>query len=391
MFKSLLGKATHDGKRTPDDVSHKAEGRKHKGHAHLAGGAHGQPINAAPVSAAMPTAGAPPRPGMSPVRGGTGAGNANGAAGFSSPSRQMGRVSVPDPSVTTFDLAGLPVHVYGLEQMTPMSPRGVPDVCISIHMHGRTGSSRKEDELVRELWHDTMVERHNLGSVRTRDFLLVTFDSRNHGERKTNPTGQKSWKEGNSKHAVDMYGMIHGTAADVTFIMRMLPAYMFPNDERRVSLFSVTGKSLGGHSAWQVLAHEPMIRVGVSFIGTPDFQRLIAMRAKMSYMQDIPPAVPNSLRALMRTVDPAMMPYREPNASNPFFGKKILACCGADDKLVRWTYSQEFLENLVVAPPNSDEQRRSLQVFVQPNVGHKVTSEMLQHGARWLAQWALPY
>lgn len=51
-----------------------------------------------------------------------------------------------------------------------------------------------------------------------------------------------------------MYGMIRGTAADVSFIIQMLPAYLFPNDERRVSIFTVTGKSLGGHSSWQVLA-----------------------------------------------------------------------------------------------------------------------------------------
>lgn len=54
--------------------------------------------------------------------------------------------------------------------------------------------------------------------------------------------------------SVDMYGMVRGTAADVTYITELLPAYLFPNDERRVSLFAVTGKSLGGHSAWQVLA-----------------------------------------------------------------------------------------------------------------------------------------
>lgn len=45
-----------------------------------------------------------------------------------------------------------------------------------------------------------------------------------------------------------------GTADDLSFIAEMLPSYLFPNDERRVSLVSVTGKSLGGHSSWHVLA-----------------------------------------------------------------------------------------------------------------------------------------
>lgn len=146
-------------------------------------------------------------------------------------------------------------------------------------------------------------------------------------------------------------------------------------------------------------ADDPRIRVGVPFIGTPDFQKLIAMRAEKSNLQDAPPTVPGTLRALLQRVDPASQPYREVGPRNPFFGKKILACCGADDTLVRFSYSQDFLEHLVVAEPGSEDARRSFQVYVQPNTGHKVTPEstyaltdpVLQLGGKWLAQWALPY
>lgn len=175
--------------------------------------------------------------------------------------------------------------------------------------------------------------------------------------------------------SIDMYGMIRGTAADVSFIIDMLPSYLFPNDERVVSLFAVTGKSLGGHAAWQVLTHEPRIRVGVSFIGTPDFQKLLAMRAHNSSLKDVPPTVPGTLRALMRNVDPAAQHYREVGSVNPFFGKKICSCSGADDKLVRFIYSEEFLRHLVVANPGSNEAQNSLEIFVQPNTGHTVTPE----------------
>jgi len=172
-----------------------------------------------------------------------------------------------------------------------------------------------------------------------------------------------------------MYGMIHGTSTDVSFLLKMLPAYLFPKDERTVSLFAVTGKSLGGHAAWQVLAHEPLVRVGVSFIGTPDFQKLVAQRTKASNLPDAPPQVPQSLRAVMQRIDPAQMPYQRPDASNPFFGKKICSCSGEDDHLVRWSFSEEFLKSVVVAPPGSEEANRSLEIFLQPNTGHKVTTE----------------
>lgn len=298
----------------------------------------------------------------------------------------------PNPSCSTIDVAGLPVNIYGLNHLTPLSAGNVPEVCISIHMHGRTGSAKNEDELVRELWQNTIGERQGLqGTNRVRDFLIATFDQRNHGARMTNKLGQRTWKEGNPMHAVDMYGMIHGTALDVSFLVDMLPAYLFPEGERVVSLFAVTGKSLGGHAAWQVLAHEPRIQVGVPFIGTPDFQKLVAQRTRSSGLENGPPQVPNSLRVLMRQIDPAMQPHSEVTPLNPFFGKKICVCSGEDDKLVRWSFSEEFVKSLVVAPPNSEIARLSLEVFVQPETGHKVTPEMLARGGRWLAQWALAY
>ncbi|WFC99182.1 hypothetical protein MYAM1_001926 [Malassezia yamatoensis] len=282
-----------------------------------------------------------------------------------------------EPSLTKIDVAGLPVNVYGMQQLTPVSRNGVPEVCITIHMHGRTGSAMKEESLVKEIYSHAMQSRMQIGSnARTRDLLMVTFDSRDHGHRNTNPQAQKSWKEGNATHAVDMYGMIRGTADDTKFLAEMLPAYLFPNDERRVSLVAVTGKSLGGHSAWQVLApDDPTIRVGVSFIGTPDFQKLLKTRAKNSGMDDVPPAVPSALRMLMQRVDPAQQPYREYGPRNPFFGKKICACLGADDHLVRVAYAQEFLENVALAPPGSPEANQSLQVYIQPKTGHTVTPE----------------
>jgi len=46
-----------------------------------------------------------------------------------------------------------------------------------------------------------------------------------------------------------------GTAADVSFLIDFLPAYLFPTDNRSVHVWGVAGKSLGGHSTWLSLAH----------------------------------------------------------------------------------------------------------------------------------------
>ena len=113
------------------------------------------------------------------------------------------------PSVTQVDIAGLPVNVYGLNNLTPAAGSNLPEVCISIHMHGRTGSAKNEDNLARELYQNTINARQSING-RTRDFLLVTFDSRDHGQRKTNPEAQKSWKEGNKTHAYVLPGIHTG-------------------------------------------------------------------------------------------------------------------------------------------------------------------------------------
>ena len=157
---------------------------------------------------------------------------------------------VHPPSCTTIDVAGTPVNVYGLSELSRGSNGEAPEVCITFHMHGRTGSARREHDLVRELWQNAVGEREGLqGAHRVRDLIIVSLDQRNHGHRTTNELGQRTWKEGNPTHGIDQYAMYHGTAMDVSYLMDLLPAYLFPNGERIVSLFAVTGKSMGGHAA----------------------------------------------------------------------------------------------------------------------------------------------
>ena len=46
---------------------------------------------------------------------------------------------VQPPSCTTIDVAGTPVNVYGLSELSRGSNGAAPEVCITFHMHGRTG------------------------------------------------------------------------------------------------------------------------------------------------------------------------------------------------------------------------------------------------------------
>ena len=78
--------------------------------------------------------------------------------GGKAPASAAGKAAgdVPNVSKTKFDIAGLPINVFGLKELTPPSSGGMPDVCLVFHMHGRTGSADREEPLVREIYGDIM-------------------------------------------------------------------------------------------------------------------------------------------------------------------------------------------------------------------------------------------
>lgn len=43
-----------------------------------------------------------------------------------------------------------------------------------------------------------------------------------------------------------MYAMQRGTARDISFLVDFLPSYLFPNGEKVIEKYGVTGFSLGG-------------------------------------------------------------------------------------------------------------------------------------------------
>jgi hypothetical protein len=249
-------------------------------------------------------------------------------------------------------------------------------------MHGRGGSADNEEKIVRQIWdgvhrhrRQQLAEGASRGGIQNPlEFLIVGFDARNHGHRLTNPLGQKGWKEDNNAHAFDLYSMIVGTSQDVSFLVDFLPSYLFPHDERTIARWAVTGKSLGGHAAWHVLANDPRISVGVPFISCPSYANLLAHRAPKSFVTNAAPYVPNSLKDLIARVDPASLPFDiYDQRLNPFWGKYICMCNGRQDPLVPWSCGQEFVDRLVLSTP--EKRNRHFRVVLLDGVRHEVTEE----------------
>ncbi len=106
-------------------------------------------------------------------------------------------------SPLTFHIAGIPVHVLGLERVTS------ENVTVLFFLHGRLGKWQDNIDRIQDI----------LNTVKTdRPLIVVTFDQRNHGHREVHPKANTSWKEDNTQHAADMHSIQVGTARDVSTI-----------------------------------------------------------------------------------------------------------------------------------------------------------------------------
>jgi hypothetical protein len=130
-------------------------------------------------------------------------------------------------------------------------------------------------------------------------------------------------------------------------------------------------------------AEEPRVTVGVPIIGCPDYLTLIQLRADKHHLALGPPYMPASLRALIQRADPPSAPFRTPNASNPFYGKRILVLSGADDQLVPWSASRGFIEGLEVGEKGRKD------IMLVEGVGHAYPETMKREAFRFVLEEVL--
>ncbi|KAL0949103.1 hypothetical protein HGRIS_009192 [Hohenbuehelia grisea] len=279
------------------------------------------------------------------------------------------------PTKLTLTIAGLHVHVYHHPDLTA---RELP-VVILFFLHGRTGSAIGMEDVAESI----VMLSHS--PSRAKDLYVVTFDQRNHGTRLVDAQANLVWKEeegdGNERHAMDMYAIQTGTARDVSFLVDFLPSYLFPNDERTVSDWTVSGFSLGGHAAWIALAHDVRLKAGIMICGCPDYLPLITERARNSSVAAEAPYIPQSLRALIGRNDPASKPYSVSDDSNPFLNKKILVIAAGKDTVVTWAACESFVRELEVG--SSGVKR----VLVEDDAPHSCTDKMV----RWTSDFVQEY
>lgn len=283
----------------------------------------------------------------------------------------------------TLLIGGLLVDVYSHPTSSSTSSSTKP-IHALFFLHGRFGSA--QDKYYVDIVKAIFDECHaGVGGERKKDLIVVAFDHRNHGTRLVDQQRNLAWSKdpakNNDQHAVDMYTIQTGSAEDVSFLINHLSSFLYPSGERTIVEWGIAGVSLGGHSTWIALSREPRLTLGIPIIGCPDYTKLISQRAASSDIPFSPPYFPVSFQTYVGTHDPAQLAYRAKDASNPFFGKKVLVLSGKEDKLVPWVASAEFVEGLEVGEEGVK------RVVVEEGAGHECTRAMQKEAGVFVREW----
>ncbi|KAA8645506.1 hypothetical protein EYZ11_005058 [Aspergillus tanneri] len=324
----------------------------------------------------------------------------------------------------SYPIAGILTTVFGLDEIPPQAT----DIACLWLLHPRLATQERMAGIAAAIingWNQKI--QTNPGSQEPiKGLIAVAFDQRNHGSRLVNPLGNEAWRQGNPRHAQDMFSIFQGTARDVSLLIDYLPSFVFPNAERRILDNLVLGVSLGGHAAWSCILHEPRVSAGVVIIGCPDYVSLMADRARLSklpsWTNSDPPgsqflsseAFPSTLLEAINKYDPAGLFLSclstgsdigylrdgllgEPNeqekqALRPHFtrclaGKRILNLSGGLDKLVPYHRGEAFLTWLkrAIGPTGwFADGGVAFEDIIDESAAHEVTPKMVREAVRFI-------
>ncbi|RHZ51120.1 hypothetical protein CDV55_102919 [Aspergillus turcosus] len=330
----------------------------------------------------------------------------------------------PSVSQKKYPIAGILTTVFGLDEI----PSQASEIACLWLLHPRLATQERMTGIAESVIADwnQRVKDGRAGPVK--GLIAVSFDQRNHGTRLVDPLANEAWRQGNPRHAQDMFSIFQGTARDVSLLMDYLPAFVFPQGERKIFKHLVLGVSLGGHAAWSCLLHEPRVSAGVVIIGCPDYVNLMVDRARLSKLPSWTnsdpqgsqilgsEALPSSLLETIAKLDPAslFLSYVNPNSddgplrNNPLpeptenekqtlrpvltrclAGKKILNLSGGADKLVPYHRGEVFLTWLkkAIAPGGwFADGAVTLEDIIDEEAGHEVTPKMVDEAVRFISE-----
>jgi pimeloyl-ACP methyl ester carboxylesterase len=327
-----------------------------------------------------------------------------------------GKAKHPSISKTVYCIAGIRTTVYGLEEL----PSSVSELACLWLLHPRLAT----DESMVPMAANAITNWNLVRGSSSKCLIAISFDQRNHGTRRIDPLANEAWRQGNPRHAQDMYSIYQGTAQDTSLLLTHLPSYL-PRSVPTPSQHLVLGVSLGAHSAWHCILHDPRISAACIIIGCPDFARLMAHRASKSKLTDWSGSKPTgstffgsasfpaALVHEIETSDPACLllprtaraqqlaPLAKPDSTaldpqdrrsavstiDLLAGKAILNLAGGVDKLVPHACAEPFFAYLQSAKEGwwANGRRLWFDDRVFEGIGHAVSPEMGQAAVGFVA------
>lgn len=106
----------------------------------------------------------------------------------------------------TYPIAGILTTVFGLEELPPQATEVAclwllhPRLATQERMSGIAGS------VIRD-WNQKLQDRPAESKTPVTGLIAVAFDQRNHGSRLVDPLGNEAWRQGNPRHAQDMFSI----------------------------------------------------------------------------------------------------------------------------------------------------------------------------------------
>ena len=203
-----------------------------------------------------------------------------------------------------------------------------------------------------------------------RGLTAIGVEQRNHGRRLVS----REANDHTPRHATDMYGLIVGTATDLSLLLDFLPAALGLS----VDKVGVTGVSLGGHVTLMALGLDTRFTAGAAFLASGDYRQLMTARHQREEFRDLPweAFYPRTLAQTVERFDPVHRPQA-------FADRPLLLLNGADDTLV----PLDGNENLRRAVGSLSRAPECLQQNLYPGLGHEVNESMESDAVNWLERW----
>ncbi|KAB8223731.1 Alpha/Beta hydrolase protein [Aspergillus novoparasiticus] len=265
-------------------------------------------------------------------------------------------------SKMTINIAGFHVYLYGVDELSPQQSK---DTVVLFHVHGRTRSYADAELFA----HQFLFQLKQMGNLK-KGFVVATFDSRNHGERAIDSLAVQDWSGGNQKHAHDMLAMIDGNIFDIQTVMKYLSVYtegLFTPTE-----FVMSGLSLGGHTAWDILSKVQGIKAAIIIVGSPNLTDLLIERLDNAADSE------KGTDSTKWTESISLMYRGRDRSLGNIHGKRILILNGALDAVVPSKFTLPWIEK------NGSRNDVSFNVF--ENTGHWLSLEMMDTIVEWVLQ-----